>query len=442
MATTEHARRGPLGVRRPGRFVLLVLALAASALPGCTSGGGVLDFQSNPYDPPSGIQLWGKDDPKDATTLPGAEGSKRTLYDDKARVDLEEAKRLYKAQEYAKAEKIFEKIVKAKKLRQDVQEDAAFYYGECQRLQGNYRDAEANLKVYIRAFPYGKYASQANERLFDIANFWLNATRDEMKEFEKNGGSTFKLASYSPAGWFHFDHDLPFNDTEGHALAILEEVRLNDIRGKLAEKALFYIATVKFFRGDYKEADFFYSQLVEQHPKSDLTEKAMKQSIICKQIANGGTQYDTRLVEKCRKYLEEYQRAYPGKDAEWINKQLVSIHYQQADRDYNIAEFYRRTGHPGSAYFCFELVRRRYPNTEYSRKAETRMNELRSRAEDEQKNARVEPILPNTWMGIEVPSIFSTGPTVVTQENAASALRPGARAADTNSNNIQQTKGP
>jgi len=31
-----------------------------------------------------------------------------------------------------------------------------------------------------------------------------------------------------------------------------------------------------------------------------LAGKAMKQSIICKQIANGGTEYDTRLVEKCR----------------------------------------------------------------------------------------------------------------------------------------------
>src|SRR5262249_34707207 len=136
MATTEHARCGPLGVRRPSRLVLLVLALALPVLPGCTSGGGAFDLQSNPYDPPSGIRLWGKDESKASTTLPAAEGSKRTIYDDKARVDCEEAKRLYQAQEYAKAEKIFDKIVKAKKIRQDVQEDAAFYYGECQRLQG------------------------------------------------------------------------------------------------------------------------------------------------------------------------------------------------------------------------------------------------------------------------------------------------------------------
>jgi len=40
-----------------------------------------------------------------------------------------------------------------------------------------------------------------------------------------------------------------------------------------------------------------------------------------------------------------------SKDQEWISRQLVGINLQQADRDFNIAEYYRRVGHPGSAYF-------------------------------------------------------------------------------------------
>ena len=72
-----------------------------------------------------------------------------------------------------------------------------------------------------------------------------------MLAFEKNPGG-INLASYSPTNWFNFSKDKPFNDVEGHAILTLEDVRLNDIRGKLAEKSLFYIATVKFFRGDYK----------------------------------------------------------------------------------------------------------------------------------------------------------------------------------------------
>ena len=66
--------------------------------------------------------------------------------------------------------------------------------------------------------------------------------------------------------------------------------------------------------------------------------------------------------------------------------QLTSIAAQQADRDYRIAEFYRRTGHPGSSYFYFELVRRRYPGSSYATSATTKMNEIRGEVEKHLKN--------------------------------------------------------
>jgi outer membrane protein assembly factor BamD (BamD/ComL family) len=408
-------RRHPSGRARLGGACLLLILVG----PGCAGLNNPL-VSNNPYekDDSSGWSWFsGASEDKKPLLLPGAEDAKRTAMDEKARTDLEAAKLLYQQKEYAKAEVMFQTIAKAKKLRLDTLEDAQFYLAESQRLQGNYRDSRDNFRVYVQSFPYGKYASLSNERMYDIANYWLNPTRDEMKEYEKNPGAV-RWASYNPYNWFNSQKDLPFSDVEGHAVTTLEDVRLNDIRGKLAEKSLFYIATVKFFRAEYKEADFFYSQLVEQHPKSELAEKALKQSIICKQISNGGTQYDTRLVEQCRKFLEEYQRTYPGKDGDWVNKQLVSIHYQQADRDFNVAAFYDRTGHPGSAYFCYELVRRRYPNTEYAKKADARMNALRSKVEEEQRNVKIEPNPPNLFMGIEIPYLRAPGLAAVTADNA------------------------
>ena len=66
-----------------------------------------------------------------------------------------------------------------------------------------------------------------------------------------------------PAAYFHFSKDRPWYDQEGHALAILDEVWLSDMGGPLGEKALFKIATVKFFREDYKDADFYYAKVYE-----------------------------------------------------------------------------------------------------------------------------------------------------------------------------------
>ena len=49
---------------------------------------------------------------------------------------------------------------------------------------------------------------------------------------------------------------------------------------------------------------------------------------------------------------------------------------QQAAKDYEMAEFYRRRDHPCSAYFYYEIVRRRYQGTKYADLATERIREL------------------------------------------------------------------
>lgn len=308
--------------------------------------------------------------------------------------ELDSGKRLFQDKEFDKAEAVFAKLAKNMKNPVPVLDDAMYYQAACQFYRSDFRKAEGGLKKYIKEFRYGAHADEANRRLFDIANYWLDDTRKNMAGYEekREGKRLFVL----PSSYISFSKERPFLDTEGHALQCLEEVRLNDIGGPLGEKSLFYIATVKFFHEDYKDADYYYAQLYENYPNSVLAPKAIKQAIICKQLVTGGSCYDTRPVEESRKLIHTATTAYPqlNKDQEWIARQLVSVNLQQADRDYNIAEFYRRTGHPGSAYFYFELVRRRYPNTEYAEKAVARMNTLRDKVVREQGTEGAEQRYP------------------------------------------------
>ena len=55
-----------------------------------------------------------------------------------------------------------------------------------------------------------------------------------------------------------------------------------------------------------------------------------------------------------------------------------AIGMQQAEKDFQVAEFYRRTGHPGSARFYYELVCRRYPGTTFAEKAAKHLLEAAS----------------------------------------------------------------
>jgi outer membrane protein assembly factor BamD (BamD/ComL family) len=154
----------------------------------------------------------------------------------------------------------------------------------------------------------------------------------------------------------------------------------------MADKALFLEGSVKFYRGDFKDADHCYSQLVEMHRNSPLAPQALELAIVSKQLATGGPDYDGRKLVEARKLIDVALRNYPDlirDKSAFLNRQLASISFQQAAKDFNTAEFYRRTGHPCSAYFCYEIVRRRYPGTKYYDMATQRMTELREKVEKE-----------------------------------------------------------
>jgi TolA-binding protein len=376
-------------------------------------GAGAVQGVSAPSEPASPSA------PKDSFIMRGLGLEREFTGDDRALAqELEGAKQLYQNKEYAKAETTFHRIANLRKGPVNIMEEALFYEGDCQRLRGDYRTASGTYMKYLKEMrSTGQFTDQVLRRLFDIANYWLDDTRKLMVAYEEQREG--KRWMVMPVSYFHVSKDKPIYDAEGHALRILEEIRLNDIRGPLGEKALFYIATVKFFREDYRDADYYYNQLYEHYPNSELAPKAIKQAIICKQIMHGGTDYDTRSVEESRKLIDGYQNAYPEwhKDREWLTRQLAGIHLQQADRDFKVGEFYRRTGHPGSAFFYYELVRRRYPGTEYAQKAEERMSELRGVADKERTR-----IVQNAFQPPQPPAPAPAAPTA----ESANAFSPPA----------------
>jgi RNA polymerase sigma factor (sigma-70 family) len=53
----------------------------------------------------------------------------------------------------------------------------------------------------------------------------------------------------------------------------------------------------------------------------------------------------------------------------------------QDEAEWRLAEFYRRTGHPGSAYFYYELLLRRHPDSAHAKQASQRLRTLRRELE-------------------------------------------------------------
>jgi TolA-binding protein len=375
-ARTESARRRAPGGTRGRPHALAAAALAGLLLThagGCATVGGWFDgWRAKRPDPPPA--------PVETMSLRGGAAAEAAP----ANAELEGAKRLYYDGDYAKAEPIFTRIVNDKKSLVPVAEEALYYEADCERLRGRYPDAAELYNKLLGSYPMGKHAPQAREHLFNIANYWLDDTRAHMEACrQKKEGKRWWVSPIMPVHW---DNTHPVFDTEGHAIRMLEQVYITDPTGPLAEKALFYIASVKFFREDYRDADHYFSQLVEHHPNGKLAPEALRYSIICKQMSTGGSEYDGKLLSEAIDKVQLARASYPElvrERGEFLDRQMYSITQQQADSDFKVAEFYRRTGRPGSAYFYYELVRRRYRGTEYARKATERMAELKQRVDAE-----------------------------------------------------------
>lgn len=352
---------------RPAWLFGLALCLGAS---GCTWDLWNLNKPEAPPGPADSLVLHG--DKFEAEKPPA---------DAKVAAELAGAHELYRRGEYSKARRLFRALADNEHNAPAVAEEARYYQAECLRQEGYYPDAADYYTKVLNDFPSGTYHEQALQHLFDIANYWLDDTRAEIRQRKEQGEGKRWFVDQT---FFHWDKSKPTLDEEGHAIEKLEQVHVNGMTGPLADKSLFLMGSVKFLNEDYRDADHYFSQLVEMYPNSPFAAQAVELAIVSKNLGTGGADYDGRKVAEARRLVDAAFRNYPElaqKKQDHLVSVLGGITVQQAAKDYKIAEFYARTGHPESAYFYYEIVRRRYPGTKYFELATERMHELRAKAE-------------------------------------------------------------
>jgi TolA-binding protein len=294
-----------------------------------------------------------------------------------AETKLQEAEDLYKAGDYPKAMEKFRALADNKGNSAALAERARFMQAECRYMRGQYPEACDTYHKVLLDFPTGAYRRDCCARMFQICDYWLDDFRDEL---EKRAGEQGVLHWHPKwPGWR--DPTKPKVDQEGRTLEALQRIHTQDPLGPVADKALFWCAYVNFIRGNFSEADQFFSQLVDMHKDSPLRPQAMALAILAKNNATGGAIYDGRKCAEALQLVQIAESTVPelANDPEMSAKLVrakFAIRSQQAEKDFLMADYYERTGHPGSAVFYYELVRRRYAGTKYSDLATDRQARL------------------------------------------------------------------
>jgi tetratricopeptide (TPR) repeat protein len=304
-----------------------------------------------------------------------------SYHDPEAEAKYARAEELFKAGDFAAAQPIFTDLADNTYNPLLMCEKARYHEAECLRERGYLFDAVAHYNRMLQDFPAGVYREPACGKMYEIAYDWL--AKGTLAEIEAaNAGN--------PVPWWErivtmvpnpLDKTRPTFDIEGEALKTLENVHTHDLLGPNADKALFWIGYVHFYRGRYEEAELYFSQLVEMHKESKLRPQALKMAVIAKNNSTGGAVYDSQKASEALQLIHHAEATMPevGKasdDPEWLTRQKLAVRLQLAEKHFRTAEYYERVSKPASAYFYYELVCRQHPGTKYSDLAKARIAEL------------------------------------------------------------------
>ncbi|QJX00273.1 tetratricopeptide repeat protein [Frigoriglobus tundricola] len=289
-------------------------------------------------------------------------------YDDPMAEDkLKQAEEMFAGGQYEKARELFRGLADNQGNTAALAERARYMQAMCRYQQGQYPEACDTFHKVLLDFPIGTYRVDCCARMFEICDYWLDDFRTELEQRSNENG----IMRWRPGMPDWRDRTKPKIDQEGRTIEALERIHTNDPKGPIADKAIFWCGYINFIRGNFNEADHFFSQMVEMHPDSPLRPQALALAIQAKNSSTGGAVYDGRKCAEALQLVHVAEATVPEltnnpEMSEKLTRAKFAIRSQQAEKDFRTADYYERTGHPGSAVFYYELVRRRYAGTRYS----------------------------------------------------------------------------
>jgi outer membrane protein assembly factor BamD (BamD/ComL family) len=176
------------------------------------------------------------------------------------------------------------------------------------------------------------------------------------------------------------DRSRPWIDTVGHAIKTYDKIRLNDPTGPRADDAIMATANIYFRRGRFDDADYHYSLLRTQYPRSEMQFEAHLLGLQAKLRKYQGADYDGTPLEEAKHLVKQLRLQFAGRLSNEERERLTTVEGQLnleiATRDYRMAEFNDGTKHYGAARYYYRQVIQKYPDTELAKQARDRLAQI------------------------------------------------------------------
>ena len=270
--------------------------------------------------------------------------------------DFNKAVALFKDQQYASAQIIFEQV-KAETTNDEVKSDCAYYNANC-AIRLNQQGADVLMEKFVSDYPT---SAKSNQAFIEVAHYYFEqgSYPQALQWFEKVDESQL---TYKEKDKFNFQKGYAFFSSKNkkEATAYFNKV-VNS--AEYGSQAKYYLGFMAYEGDDYKEATKYFDAVSgeEKYKEKlsyyqadmnfklgnfqkaiDLGEKAMaKSNAIEKSELNkiiGESYFNLKKYDKAIPYLAEYK----GKKGKWNNTdfyQLGYAYYKQNDFENAISQF-------------------------------------------------------------------------------------------------------
>jgi len=240
-----------------------------------------------------------------------------------------------------------------------------FMAAESHYFADRYIKARDAYNALADKYPSTRYLDRLVERQWDIAQYW-----EKYEGYRPDWTGT-------PNGW---DKTRPWFDTIGHAVKTYDNIRMNDPTGPRADDAIMATAGIYFRRGRYDDADYHYTLLRREYPRSEFQFEAHLLGLQSKMRKYQGADYDGTPLEEAEKLIVQLRRNFAGQlsaeERERLKTVSAQLNKEVAMRDMRMAQYYDGTKHFGAAKGYYADVIKKFPDSELAEQARERYAEI------------------------------------------------------------------
>jgi outer membrane protein assembly factor BamD len=271
-------------------------------------------------------------------------------------LQMEKAKRLEALGDVRQAAEQYRRVAEVYMESQEA-EEALILSARCYLAAGSYTKCRDQLNELRRRYVHPTYLDAMGQVEAALGRGYLEG---------KGEGGTFRLSSRLRKARAIFQH-------------ILDE----DPQGRWADDALLGLGQCEEAVGRWDPAMEQYTKLLEKYPASELRAEAEGRIAYCLAKREPHPEYsEAETKEALRRIGNAREEAAGGDtdlDAVALEENERMLRARLAEKRYDQAQFYAKNGHYRAAEVYYELIRTRYPETPWAKKAEEALNLMRRR---------------------------------------------------------------